>query len=73
MLTDFARSEEWAIGPLPHARLMLRPREIGPGVRADFSRVGAEGMRMLDGLLRENRLGLLAEPGSVLVPGVWAE
>lgn len=71
VLMDFTRSDEWTGGPLPHARLMLRPGEAGPGVRADFARVGAEAMRMLDGLLRENRLGLLSEPVSVLVPGAW--
>ena len=73
VLADFARSEEWANAPLLHARLMLRPGKTGPGVRADFARVGAEAMRMLDGLLREKRLGLLAEPVSVLVPGTWRE
>jgi LacI family transcriptional regulator len=73
VLTDFSRSQEWSTAPLPHARLMLRPGEKGPGVRADFARVGAEAMRMLDGLLRENRLGLLSEPVSVLVPGAWQQ
>lgn len=73
VLTDFARSQDWVTAPLPHARLMLRPGEAGPGVRADFSRVGAEAMRMLDGLLRENRLGRLIDPVSVLVPGVWVD
>jgi len=72
VLTDFIHSEQWQ-SPLPHARLMLRPGETGPGVRADFGRVGAEAMRMLDGLLRENRLGRLIDPLSVLIPGIWAE
>lgn len=71
VLTDFSWSEEWVTAPLPHARLMLRPGEGGPGVRADFARVGAESMRMLDGLLRENRLGLQELPVSALVPGIW--
>lgn len=74
VLTDFSLAGGWtakAAPGLPHARLMVRPGEAAQGVRADFSRVGAEGMRMLDGLLRENRLGLLAQPVSVLVPGAW--
>ncbi len=73
VLTDFPFSEKWTPASLPHARLMLRPHEAGPGVRADFARVGAEAMRMLDGLLRENRLGRLIDPVSVLVPGIWLE
>jgi hypothetical protein len=56
----------------PRVKLMLRPGEKGPGIRADFARVGAEAMRLLDGLLRENRLGTLTDPISVLVPGVWS-
>ena len=71
VLADFARSKEWATPSLPQVRLMLSPGEAGPGVLADFARVGAEAMRMLDGLLRESRLGLLTDPVSVLVPGSW--
>lgn len=71
VLTDFMRADQWGRPAPVHARLMLRPGMRGLGVRADFARVGAEAMRVLDGLLRENRLGLLAEPACVLIPGVW--
>ena len=71
LLTDFAQAGQWVPSSLPHGRLMLRPGEKWMGVRADFTRVGAEAMRCLDGLLRADRLGLLSEPVSVLVPGVW--
>ena len=71
VLTDFARSGDWVPAGLPQARLVIRPGETGAGVRADFERVGAEAMRALDGLLRANRMGLLEEPVSILVPGTW--
>lgn len=71
LLTDFLHAGQWVPPTLPHGRLMLRPADAGMGVRADFTRVGAEAMRCLDGLLRAHRLGVLAEPVSVLVPGVW--
>lgn len=63
--------QPWIPASLPQVKLMLRPGEKGTGVRADFARIGAEAMRLLDGMLRENRLGLLADPISVLIPGVW--
>lgn len=71
VLTDFARSGDWVPAGVSQARLVIRPGETGPGVRADFERVGAEAMRALDGLLRGNRMGLLGEPVSILVPGSW--
>jgi DNA-binding LacI/PurR family transcriptional regulator len=71
VLGDSGLVTEWIAGRLPHARLLLRPREPGPGVRPDFRRIGADAMRALDGLLRENRLGLLEAPASILVPGRW--
>jgi LacI family transcriptional regulator len=71
ILTGISQPWQWGPLSLPQVRLMLRPGEKGVGVRADFARVGAEAMRILDGLLRENRLGLQEDPVSVLVPGVW--
>lgn len=71
VLGDFPEFLKWVPSSLPRARLLLQPGEAGPGVRADFARVGSEAMRILDGLLRENRLGLQADPVSLLVPGVW--
>jgi LacI family transcriptional regulator len=73
LLTDFSQADQWVPPSLPHGRLMLRPGHDGMGVRADFERVGAEAMRALDGLLRGSRLGLLAGPVSILVPGTWSE
>lgn len=71
LLMDFSQAGQWAPPALPRAGLTMRPGEPGMGVRADFSRVGSEAMRCLDGLLRADRLGVLNEPVSVLVPGVW--
>jgi LacI family transcriptional regulator len=72
LAVDCAQAERWATTKVRRIRLVLRAGQEGPGVRADFARVGREGMRLLDGLLRENRLGLAEAPVSVLVPGVWA-
>jgi len=65
--------QPWIPASLPQVKLMLRPGEKGIGVRADFARVGTEAMRLLDGMLRENRLGLHPDPISALVPGVWTD
>ncbi len=73
VLGDFPRLREWLPSSVPRASLLLTSGESGPGVRADFARVGMEAMRILDGLLRENRLGLQADPVRVLVPGVWID
>lgn len=72
LITDSAEVEDWVPRDLPCASLALSAGSKKLGVRADFGRVGAEAMRVLDGLLRENRLGLQASPASVLVPGVWS-
>ena len=71
LLTDFPQARAWVPRDLPHAFLTLGAGRSGPGVRADFVRVGAEAMRMLDGMLRGGRLGLQSEPVSLLVPGKW--
>ncbi|MDF3058698.1 MAG: LacI family transcriptional regulator [Rariglobus sp.] len=73
VITDFHSTRDWVPAPLPHARLLLNPRDPGPGVRTDLVRVGAEAMRALDGLLRSNKLGLLPEPVSILVRGSWTD
>lgn len=73
LLTESGRVVEWPRRGLAQARLHLRAKEAGPGVRPDFPRVGAEAMAALDGLLRAGRLGLLAQPVTVLVPGRWSE
>lgn len=73
LITDSPEPETWLPRGFPCANLLLPPDSEKPGVRADFARVGAEAMRLLDGLLRENRVGLLASPVRVLVPGVWSE
>lgn len=49
------------------------PGGIGGGVGGDFARIGAEGLRVLDGLLRSGALGLLDEPITLRVPGRWIE
>lgn len=72
LITDAPEPETWLPRGFPCAHLVLAPDSDKLGVRADFARVGAEAMRLLDGLLRENRVGLLASPVSVLVPGVWS-
>lgn len=71
VITGLLQPWTWGPASLPQIKLTLRPREKGTGIRADFARVGAEAMRLLDSMLRENRLGLLTDPISVLVPGVW--
>jgi LacI family transcriptional regulator len=71
LITDTARVRPWMPAGMPLASLTLVADEPGPGVLADFERVGAEAMRMLDGLLRGGCLGLQSEPMSLLVPGGW--
>jgi DNA-binding LacI/PurR family transcriptional regulator len=71
VLHESARARYWTPQGLPRARLALRAGEEGPGILADFSRVGAEAMRLLDNLLRAGLLGLQPEPLRLLVPGRW--
>lgn len=72
LITDTPEPETWLPRGFPCANLLLSSDSEKLGVRPDFARVGAEAMRLLDGLLRENRVGLLASPVRVLVPGVWS-
>lgn len=72
LITDHAPVQGWLPTGLPCARLSLPANSGELGVRADFIRVGAEAMRVLDGLLRENRVGPIPDPIRVLVPGSWS-
>lgn len=73
LITDTPEVESWLPRGFPLANLALPQGSAKNGVLADFARVGSEAMRLLDGLLRENRVGLHAAPVRVLVPGVWSE
>ncbi len=79
VIADFSPCRDWLGKAAPsvvpgYAGLSLRPgEEQAAGVRPDFDRIGAEAMRMLDGLLRIGQVGLHPGPVNLLVPGVWQE
>lgn len=72
LLSDFGHESSWPSPGMPIAWL-TRKKDTpqGLGVRADFERVGREGMRALDGLLRASRTGQLAERVTISLPGIW--
>jgi hypothetical protein len=70
-LFDCSRFEAWFGTRVSCAKLFLKAGECGPGIRPDFHRIGAEAMRLLSGLLQENRVGLVGAPVSILIPGAW--
>jgi LacI family transcriptional regulator len=79
VIADFAPCHEWLRKEAPcvaagFAGLAVQPAQVGvTGVRPDFERIGAEAMRMLDGLLRSGQVGLHPGPVNLLVPGIWQE
>jgi hypothetical protein len=79
VLADFGPCLKWIREDAPdavlgYAGLALREKENGVvGVRPDFDRIGAEAMRMLDGLLRLGQTGLHSNPVNLLVPGIWQD
>jgi LacI family transcriptional regulator len=77
VLTDFVSYDTWMSGASrspAYAGLVVRSHETNKmGIKADFRRIGAEAMTLLDGLLRTRRTGLEEHPVNLLVPGFWHE
>lgn len=72
VLADHSEIRRLVPRTMPTASLHASAEVPGAaGVEPDFERVGAEGLRALDGLLRANQLGRTVQPRSVLVPGRW--
>jgi len=74
LLSDSGYESSWPSPDMPVAWLTRKKGTLpGLGVRADFERVGREGMRALDGLLRAGSTGQLAERVTISIPGIWSD